>query len=114
MSILPDESGGGNSPDDHVTLIEAVLFYLSIGLSVLPLWWVNDDGTCGCKHGRACEGPGKHPILDGGVLHASGRRYRWLRSPSEGIASAPQWLVDLLRVDEGKDEGGDKGTRRGN
>lgn len=40
---------------------------------------------------------GGQQIVWGG--HPSGSEYRWVRHPSEGIATAPDWLLDRLNAD---------------
>jgi putative DNA primase/helicase len=39
-------------------------------------------------------GPGSYLVAPPS-LHPSGRLYRWLREPDEGIAEAPAWIADL-------------------
>ena len=41
-------------------------------------------------------GPGSYLVAPPS-LHCSGRRYRWLREPEDGIAEAPAWIGELAR-----------------
>ncbi len=41
--------------------IDYALRYAELGIHVLPIWWLREDGSCAC--GRAdCVSPGKHPL----------------------------------------------------
>jgi putative DNA primase/helicase len=39
------------------------IHYANKGWEVVPLWWVNDDGTCGCGSIPCRSKPGKHPCF---------------------------------------------------
>jgi len=39
------------------------LEFAGMGVNVLPIWGVIEPGRCECRHGSACERPGKHPRL---------------------------------------------------
>jgi len=50
-------------------------------------------------------GPGSYLVAPPS-LHHSGRQYRWLREPEEGIAEAPAWICDLVGDGRGLDRVG--------
>jgi putative DNA primase/helicase len=41
-------------------LLEAALYYASMGIPVLPCHWIKSDGSCSCGNPK-CESQGKHP-----------------------------------------------------
>jgi putative DNA primase/helicase len=47
-------------------------------------------------------GPGSYLVAPPS-LHCTGRRYRWLREPEDGIAEAPAWISELVGGSRGHD-----------
>lgn len=43
-------------------LCEAAVTYARRGWRVMPVRWIDDDGTCACERGAECVSPGKHPV----------------------------------------------------
>lgn len=43
-------------------LCEAAVAYTRRGWRVMPVRWIDDDGTCACDKGEECLSPGKHPV----------------------------------------------------
>ena len=50
--------------DKPVTTLDCGLQYANLGWSILPVWGVNEDGTCRCGLPNDAPGhkPGKHPL----------------------------------------------------
>ena len=46
-------------------VLEMALKYAEIGIPVMTLHSIKDDGTCTCKKGSSCSSKGKHPIFNG-------------------------------------------------
>src|SRR5688572_1043445 len=54
------------------TAREAVLGFATLGWRVLPCWWVDSQGQCGCGESPCPDKPGEHPIgLRGGAPNGS-------------------------------------------
>ncbi len=50
---------------------QAALYWTTVhDLAIFPLWWVEDDGRCGCGD-VACRNAGKHPVTPNGHLDAT-------------------------------------------
>lgn len=45
-------------------LLEWARYYHSLGLSVIPVYTVDQDGICACKKKDQCHSPGKHPAIN--------------------------------------------------
>jgi putative DNA primase/helicase len=45
--------------------LDMVLKYAMIGISVMPLHGIKEDGWCTCSKGRKCTSSGKHPMYSG-------------------------------------------------
>ncbi len=45
--------------------LEMALQYAVLGIPVMPLYGINEDGSCTCKQGNNCSSIGKHPIFSG-------------------------------------------------
>lgn len=46
-------------------VLEMALKYAEIGIPVMPLHGIKEDGSCTCKKGNSCSSKGKHPIFSG-------------------------------------------------
>jgi hypothetical protein len=44
---------------------EEAVRYAALGIPVIPLWGITDDGECSCNKAGACTSPGKHPRWPG-------------------------------------------------
>ncbi len=98
-----DLTGVPPSPND-LPPGEAVLSYIALGLFVLPLNGVFEDGTCRCPKGSDCKSAGKHPV---GRLAPKGYRdasryeptvRRWWRMCPEaniGLVTGPSGIASL-------------------
>ena len=51
--------------------IRAALWFAERGFAGFSVWSTDDDGTCRCRLGRACDQPGKHPIPPDGFKAAT-------------------------------------------
>jgi RecA/RadA recombinase len=84
----------------------AALEYARHGWHVLPVWWPNPDGSCGCGN-PTCKDIGKHPITTRGQHDATTDLRQveawWAQYPSANIggALAPS---DLIAFDIDKPE----------
>lgn len=101
---------------------EAALGYARLGWRVIPCWWVDADGRCGCGQDPCPGRPGKHPLsAKAGAPHGSkdgtddaGRiRDWWRRWPdaNPAVCTGPEsgvWVVgpdgeqgqlDLIRLE---------------
>jgi putative DNA primase/helicase len=77
---------GELSPEKELGCLElhaAALKYQNLGFRVIPVNWIEDDGTCHCGRRAECPSPGKHPV-DNGWQKAggsdSGADARWWRT----------------------------------
>lgn len=64
---LPNIAAGILSSDDDARrseMCEAALGYAAKGWRVIPVRWIEPDGTCSCRRGPECPSPGKHPVHD--------------------------------------------------
>jgi len=78
-------------------------FYASIGLRVVPVWGIDDNGKCLCSAGTSCPSAGKHPIPHTGV-HAAVCDLRaveawWHKHPKANIGIATSAAFSVLDVD---------------
>lgn len=83
--------------------------YARLGLRVLPLWHVLDDGSCACLKrdhvpgGKDAGRAGKHPRSAGGVSNASRDPQTidswWQTWPNAGIGIATGHGLDVIDVD---------------
>ena len=46
-------------------ILEMALKYAEIGIPIIPLHGIKEDGACTCKKGSTCSSKGKHPIFNG-------------------------------------------------
>jgi putative DNA primase/helicase len=46
-------------------ILEMALKYAEIGIPVIPLHGIKEDGSCTCRNGSSCTSKGKHPIFNG-------------------------------------------------
>lgn len=87
--------------------LEAALTYGGMGLAVLPLAWIA-GGACSCGRG-GCPSPGKHPLIQGGVLNAAREaaqiRAWWAKWPQANIGIATGKASGLFVLDVDGEEG---------
>lgn len=95
----------------QLSMVDHAQGYAKRGWYIFPVWWVNDDGSCGCGDPN-CEDIGKHPIGDcvhRGVWDASNDFKRvttwWKRYPKSNIGWHPGPSGNLaMDLDKYKDE----------
>ena len=46
-------------------ILEMTLRYAEIGIPVMPLHGIKEDGSCACRNADKCSSKGKHPIFNG-------------------------------------------------
>lgn len=46
-------------------ILKMALRYAEIGIPVMPLHGIKEDGSCTCRNGSNCTSKGKHPIFNG-------------------------------------------------
>lgn len=92
-------------------LLRAALWYANQGWAVLPLYWLNDDGTCGCgkdhvnPDGSENHSIAKHPLTPRGNLDASKDADQisqwWHKWPKAniGIATGAESGLVVLDID---------------
>lgn len=90
-------------------IVSAALSYAEQSIPVLPIFWVDANGHCGCGV-TDCQSPGKHPIaqlvrhgLKGATTDASLIKKFWRRFPRANLAIVP--VGDLAVVDIDGPEG---------
>lgn len=88
--------------------LDAAHAYARRGWRALPLHHITADGACSCHLGRACPGPGKHPIHRNWpkTASASGADIQawWDETPDAGVGIATGtasgiWVLDLDGAD---------------
>ena len=86
-------------------LLQSALHLADLGISVIPLWWPDDD-ICACSAGANCESPAKHPIaklVPNGLTNATTNAVTieqwWHRYPSANIGLVTGGEVDVIDVD---------------
>ena len=92
-------------------LDHAMQYVEQLGWHIFPVWWVNDDGSCGCgdPHTDNQRNIGKHPITPHGVMDASNDMksvfHWWKRWPQAniGLHCGPSGIL-ALDLDVYKDE----------
>ena len=109
------ESGSGIVPPRAITArspLEAALVYAAAGWAVLPVAGMGAGG-CGCR--RACQSPGKHPIVRHGVHDATTDpvliREWWRRSPGANVGIATGASSGLVVLDVDLPRGGRESLR---
>jgi hypothetical protein len=93
-----------NAPPDQGASAETwAQWYVSLGLSVFPVWGVDNSGTCRCRKGAKCPSPGKHPRTPQGIHAATtdpAKLGTWKWSTANvGIATGPKSGILVLDVD---------------
>jgi putative DNA primase/helicase len=71
-------------------LCNAAISYAQRGFAVIPVRWIEDDGSCACPRGAECPSPGKHPVHDAWPDVATADPLEvahWWRPPTDGIAT---------------------------
>ncbi|MCJ7510138.1 MAG: phage/plasmid primase, P4 family [Dehalococcoidia bacterium] len=89
-------------------LLEAAQARAREGAYLLPVWWTAQAGVCQCPKGRSCPSPGKHPLLEHGLLDASTNSITierwWQRWPLANLAERTDEIhridIDLPEVAE--------------
>jgi hypothetical protein len=89
-------------------LLEAAQARARNGAYLLPVWWTDEAGVCQCPKGRSCPSPGKHPLLEHGLLDASANSSTierwWQRWPLANLAERTDEIhridIDLPEVAE--------------
>jgi hypothetical protein len=91
-------------------LQSAAAKYTSLGLAIIPVYWVRDDGVCACGD-RECKKPGKHPINTRGasdpITDPEVATRQWEQTPKANIgivAGASNYVI----VDADSDEAIDR------
>jgi hypothetical protein len=101
--------GEGRDANRQPALLDAALWYAGLGLPVLPLHWIDDQGRCSCNGKPGCK-PGKHPLIPNGHLGATTdpgqiRRW-WSRWPEANIGIPTGERSGLLVLDVDADDHG--------
>ena len=89
-------------------LLEAAQARARNGAYLLPVWWTDEASVCQCPKGRNCPSPGKHPLLEHGLLDASANSSTierwWQRWPLANLAERTDEIhridIDLPEVAE--------------
>jgi putative DNA primase/helicase len=96
--------------DDKPCMLDAALQYAAKGWHVFPLHTIR-GGKCGCGAG-ACDSPGKHPMVSGGVYAATTDedqiRVWWARWPEANIGVATGMVSRFIVLDVDVKGGGDE------
>jgi hypothetical protein len=71
QNLLFRESRKGGFEMTELSTLKTALIYAEQDLGVLPLWGLNNDGSCTCNTASRLCNPGKHPI---GLLAPAGHR----------------------------------------
>ncbi len=114
MSIVPEPSPSRNH-------LDFALGYVAAGMAVVPIWWVDADGKCGCGDAHDGSGDlspnsrGKHPhglFARHGSLSASRdeteiRRW-WDAEPRLSIGIATGEASGIVAIDIDPRDGGDQ------
>lgn len=96
-------------------LLKAALWYASeFKWKVLPLWWIREDGSCGCDSPN-CSSVGKHPIgqlVPNGVKNATKESATierwWGHYPQANIGIATGAVSGFIVLDIDPRNGGDE------
>lgn len=84
-------------------LKDAALQYAEIGIPVIPLFGVDDSGSCNCAKGSSCKATGKHPMVGGGRTTATTDRAQverwWTEHPDANIGAYMPDGVAVVDVD---------------
>ena len=95
------------------SMLEAALYYASLGWPVFPVWGSTEEGGCACPKGLDCSNPAKHPLGDlvpRGVKDATTDldiiRAWWTRCPEANIGLATGKGSGLIVLDVDPDKGG--------
>ncbi len=79
-------------------------------LLILPLAWITEESVCGCKRGKDCDRPGKHPLIKGGFKNASKNESTitkwWKRWRLSNIGICTGWESRLFVLDVDPRNGG--------
>lgn len=91
-------------------MLQAALCYIAKGWHVFPLHTIR-NGKCTCGAG-ACDSPGKHPMVSGGVYSATTDevevRAWWGRWPQANIGIATGMISRFIVLDVDVKGGGDE------
>jgi putative DNA primase/helicase len=79
-------------------LVTAALQYAALGLSVVPVHSIKDDGRCTCKDGKSCTSRGKHPRTARGIRDAT-------RDPAEIESFWAKWPDANIGIATGRPSG---------
>jgi putative DNA primase/helicase len=79
-------------------MLTAALQYAALGLSVVPVHSIKDDGRCSCKDGQSCPSPGKHPRTSHGIRDAT-------RDPTEIESFWAKWPDANIGIATGRPSG---------
>ena len=97
--------------DREKQLLDAALYYASLGWSVIPLHSINKDGSCSCGS-NACRSKGKHPRTVNGVKDATTNqamiRAWWSKNPKANVGIAMGKVSGMWCVDVDPRNGGDE------
>ena len=90
-------------------MIEWAQKYLSLGWSVIPTWWITQDGVCACAKSNKCDAPGKHPIYSWTAFQHRLPTYDevdkwWKTYPQANIAIITGSISGLSVIDTDRDD----------
>lgn len=81
----------------------AAKLYAAHGWPVFPVWHAVDQDTCGCRQGKACANPAKHPMNRHGLLAATTDvallEAVWREHPQANVGVRTGVAFDVLDVD---------------
>ena len=85
-------------------MLAAALDYAVLGFSVFPVYWVKDDGSCGCGNTQ-CNNAGKHPVPANGLKAATVDTEEikgwWERYPDANIGTPSYLRIDVDTKENG-------------
>jgi putative DNA primase/helicase len=94
-------------PSDSASPLDAALAYQVHGFRPIPIFAPTDRG-CTCRFGRACQAPGKHPIVRGWQRSQANERTiraRWTTWPSANVGLVTGGPGRLVVLDVDGDDG---------
>ena len=88
----------------NLDMLAAALKYAQLAFDVFPVYWVHEDGSCGCKNAQ-CEHVGKHPIpangLKAATVDAEEIKSWWERYPQANIGTTSYLRIDIDTKEKG-------------
>jgi len=74
----------------HLLCEAAIAYARDQKFAVIPVRWIEPDGSCSCHRGAECPSPGKHPVHDEWPSHATTDPLEvahWWRPAPDGLAT---------------------------